>query len=77
VEIETRLRGTLSTVFNILSGKEGWRAAVCGWSAVASVGFAAISPPLFAVIDLAVAALSVQSSHDLAKRYDQGKSLTI
>jgi hypothetical protein len=77
METKGRLRGTLSAVFNILSGKEGWQAAVSGWAAVAGVGLAAISPPLLAVIDLAVAALNVQNCCNVAKRYDQGKSLTI
>jgi hypothetical protein len=77
IETSGKLRRTLATVFNILAGKEGWRAAVCGWAAVAGTGLAAVVPPLWAAIDLATAAVNADCSYNYAKTHDQRNDLKL
>lgn len=75
--ISGKVGRTLATVFNILAGKEGWRAAMCGWTAVAGIGFAAVAPPLWAAIDLATVAVNADCSYKYAKTHDQGNGVKI
>ena len=78
MQIQQKLKGTLSSVFNTLSGEKGFGAALAGYSAVGCIsvalGMAVAASPFSAGIALLAAAGSVKSSSNFAKLHDRRSS---
>ena len=66
-----KIKGTVSNVFNTLSGKKGGWSAAFGWlavaAAVAAPVYAIAAAPVYAASELVTAGLSAGYAHKFAK----------